>query len=72
MKDEKEKLRAWVRNREEVGKVMEEIRREEIKKSNLAETIPLFDGAFRSALWLEGAKPYSGLVEFHRILKKLR
>ncbi len=72
MKDEKERLRAWAQTWKETGKVLEEIRREEIRNSNLAETIPLFDNAFRSALWLAPAEPYSGLVEFHRILKKMR
>ncbi len=72
MKDEKEQLRAWAQRWKETGKVLEKLRREEIRNSNLAETIPLFDDAFRSALWLEPAKPYSGLVEFHKVLKKLR
>lgn len=72
MDDEQEKLRAWVKGWEETGKVLEELRRKEIRESNLADSIRSFDVALKSALWLEPAKPYSGLVEFHLILKKLR
>ncbi len=72
MENEKEKLRAWAENWKETGKVLEEMRREEIRNSNLADSIRSFDLALKSALWLEPARPYSGLVEYHKILSKLR
>ncbi len=72
MENEKEKLRAWAENWKETGKVLEEMRREENRNSNLADSIRSFDLALKSALWLEPAKPYSGLVEYHKILSKLR
>ncbi len=72
MKDDKEKLRAWVEGWKRTGKVLERLRREEIENSNLADSIRGFDLALKSALWLEPAKPYSGLVEYHKILSKLR
>lgn len=72
MKNDEEKLRAWAQQWEKTGKVLEELRREEIKNSNLADSIRSFDLALKSALWLEPVKPYSGLVEYHRILSKLR
>lgn len=70
--EEREKLRAWVNGWKEAGEMLEKLRREEIRSSNPAETISLFDDAFRSALWLSSAEPTSGLVEFHKILAKSR
>jgi hypothetical protein len=70
--EEREKMRAWVQGWKETGEVLEKLRREQIRNSNLAETIRQFDDAFRSALWLSGAEPTSGLVEFHKILAKSR
>jgi len=72
MKDEKEKLRAWAESWKKTGKVLEELRHEEIKNSNLADSIGSFNLALKSALWLEPAKPYSGFVEYHKFLSKLR
>jgi len=72
MKDDNEKLRAWVEGWKETGKVLEELRCEEIRNSNLAESIKSFDTAFRSAIWREPPIPYSGLIEFHRVLGKLK
>ena len=69
---EREKLREYVRRRKETGEFLEKLRREEIRSSNLAEAIGIFDEAFRSALWLRPAEKTSGLVEFHRILAKSR
>lgn len=69
---EREKIKIWVDNWKETGKILEKLRREEIRKSNLAESLAVFDDALRSALWLEPAKPYSGLVKFHEILARTR
>lgn len=70
--EEREKLREYVNRWKETGEFLEKLRREEIRNSNLAEAIGIFDDAFRSALWLEPAEPTSGLVEFHKILAKSR
>ena len=70
LNEEKEKLRIWVKGWNETGLVLEQLRRNEIRSSKLSETIPLFDNAFRSAIWLHQAEPTSGLVEFHRLLAK--
>lgn len=70
--EEKEKMRAWVNGWKQAGEMLEKLRREEICSSNLAETISLFDDAFRSALWLSPTESTSGLVEFHKILAKSR
>ncbi len=70
--EEREKMRVWVNNWKETGKVLEKLRREEIRNSDIAETIGVFDDAFRSALWLYPTEKTSGLVEFHNILGKSR
>ena len=70
--EEREKMRTWVNNWKETGKFLERLRREEIRNSNLEETIGVFDDAFRSALWLYPAEKTSGLIEFHKILAKSR
>ena len=72
MKDNKEKLRAWAEGWKETGEVLEKLRREEIENSNLADSLRSFDLALKSALWLEPPEPYSGFVEYHKILSKLR
>ncbi len=72
MKNDEEKLRAWVESWKETGEILEELRRAEIENSNLADSIRSFDLALKSALWLEPVKPYSGLVDYHKILSKLR
>lgn len=70
MNDEKKKLREYVDRWKETGKVLESLRREEIRNANLSETILSLNDAFLSALRLSPNKPTSGLVEFHKILAK--
>ncbi|MGI9034521.1 MAG: hypothetical protein ACR2GD_00650 [Pyrinomonadaceae bacterium] len=70
IENEREKMREYVNRWRETGEFLEKLRREEIRNSNLAETIGVFDDAFRSALWLKPAEKTSGLVEFHKILAK--
>ncbi|CAN5868215.1 hypothetical protein BH20ACI4_BH20ACI4_34070 [soil metagenome] len=70
MNDEKENLREFVERWKETGKLLESLRREEIRNANLSETILALNDAFLSALWLSPNKPTSGLVEFHKILAK--
>lgn len=68
--EEREKMRAKMVNWDEVDKVMKKLQREAIRNSNLAESIRTFDGAFRSAIWLNKPLATSGFVDFHRILGK--
>lgn len=56
----------------EAGKILDVFRREEIRKSRSIDIIPLFDEAFRSILWRHPSKPTSGLVEFQRLIAKMR
>lgn len=68
--EEREKMRTWVNNWKETGKFLENLRREEIRKSILSDSIKAFDNAFKSAIYLNKPKPTSGFVEFYKILKK--
>ena len=68
--EEREKMREWVNNWKETGEVLESLRREEIRSADLAESIGVFDEAFRSALYLNDLSETSGLVKFHQILAK--
>lgn len=69
-RDKHEQLREYVNRWKETAKFLENLRREEIRSSDLAESIGVFDNAFRSAIWLDPAGKTSGLIEFHKILAK--
>ncbi len=68
--EEREKMRSMMVNWDEVDKVMKKLRREKIRNSSLAQSIAVFDDAFRSAIWLNQPSLTSGFVEFHKILGK--
>lgn len=70
MKDEKEKLREYVKRWKETGEILDNLRRENIRKAVLADSIRAFDGVFKSAIYLNKPQPTSGFVEFYKILKK--
>lgn len=72
MENEKEKLRAWAENWKETGKILQKLRREKIRKSNTVNSIQILDSAYLSAVRNRATMKTSGLVEFHRLMKKLR
>lgn len=72
MKDEKENLRAWVENWKRTGEVLEQMRREEIRNSNLADSIVLLSDACESALYLNPPQPTSGLIELQKLFSRVR
>lgn len=72
MENENERLRAWVQGWGKTGKVLQELRREKIKKSTTADSIQILDSAYRSAVRNRATMKTSGLVEFHRLMNKLR
>jgi hypothetical protein len=69
---EKAQTRAWLRNWETLGPILEEVRRQSIRKAQTAAAIAAFDGAFETALRDLPPKPYSGLVEQQRLFKLAR
>lgn len=70
--EDHEKMRIWVSNWKETGKVLEQLRRENIRRTVTSESIAAFDGAFRSAIYLKKPEPTSGFIEFYRILRKIK
>ncbi|MGI8788356.1 MAG: hypothetical protein ACR2HG_11420 [Pyrinomonadaceae bacterium] len=72
MEDEKEQLRAWAENWKRAGKVLEELRREEIRNSSLPDSIILLSDACESALYLNPPEPVSGLLEQQKLFSRLR
>lgn len=71
-KSKKELMREWVNNWKETGKVLEQLRREEIRDSITSKLIPVFDVAFRSAIFLQKPSNTSGFVEFYKCLGKTK
>lgn len=70
--EEREKIRIRVNNRKKTGVFLEKLRREEIRNSNLAETILSLNDASESALIMCPAKPASGLIEMQKLFAKLK
>jgi hypothetical protein len=70
--DVKEKMRSMIKSWKEVDAVMAKLRREDIRKSVLSDSIAVFDEAFKSAIYLNKPKPTSGFVEFYRIMGKTK
>jgi hypothetical protein len=70
--EEREKLRAWVNGWKETGEVLEKLRREEFRSSNLAETILSLSDASESALFLYPPQPTSGLIEMQKLFMKFK
>lgn len=69
---EKEQVRAWIRNWEKVGPILERLRFESIRNADTKAAIAAFDGAFESAIRHFPPKPYSGLVDFEALLGRAR
>jgi hypothetical protein len=68
--EEREKLRELAKNWKKTGEFLENLRRENIRRTNTSESLAAFDNAFRSAIYLSEPRTTSGFVEFYRILMK--
>ena len=71
MKDEKEQLRAWAKTWKKTGKILENIKREEMREVSLPETILALTDACQSALRLNPPQPTSGLIEMQKVFRSL-
>jgi hypothetical protein len=69
---ERAQVRAWFRNWEELGPILENLRRETIRKAETAKAITAFDGAFETAVRDCPPRPFSGLVEQQELFKRAR
>ncbi len=70
--EEREKMREWVNNWKETGEFLEKLKLEEFRRENLAETILSLSDASESALLHYPPRPTSGLIEMHKILKRMK
>ncbi len=70
--DERKRLKEYIERWKETGKVLEKLRREEIRKTVTSQTLPVFDDALASALYLQKASSTSGFVQMYKILEKSR
>lgn len=67
---EKAQTRAWIRNWQELGPILEDVRREELKRVNTADAIQAFDMAYKSARLHYPSRETSGLVEQQDCFKR--
>jgi hypothetical protein len=63
---EKDQIRAWIRNWERVGPILERVRLESLRSVDTADAIAAFDLAYKSARLRLPPRPGSGLVEQQR------
>jgi len=70
--EERELTRKWLRKWQELGPILEELRREDIRSAVTTGAIAAFDDAFETSVRDFPPKPHSGLIEQQRLFKKLR
>jgi len=70
--EEGEAIRRWVETRKRAGPELEAIRRKEIEKINVLESLAALDDAFNYALRELPPRQSSGLVEMQNCFAKLR
>lgn len=69
---EKAQAKQWVEAWRRAGPELERMRREEIRRTDTAQSIPAFDGAFEGAVRDFPAKPTSGLIEQQRCFGRVK
>jgi hypothetical protein len=69
---EKAQTRAWVRNWQRVGPVLEEMRADEIRATNTVEAMEVLDGMFTHAVETVPMRESSGLIEQQRIFSRAK
>jgi hypothetical protein len=70
--DEREAMRRWVETWKEAGPALEAIRRKEIEKINVLESLAALEDAFDYAARTLPPRESSGLVEMQQWFAKLR
>ena len=70
--DERETMRRWVETWKEAGPALEAIRRKEVEKINVLESLAALEDAFNYALRELPARQSSGLVEMQNWFAKLQ
>lgn len=67
--EEQELTRRWVQTWKDAAPLLESIRREEIRATDTAQSMPAFDGLFEQAVRDFPPAPTSGLVEQQRLFQ---
>lgn len=67
---EKAQMRAWIKNWQELGPILEEERRKSIRRVNTADAIASLELAYKSARLHNPRRMTSGLVEQQRWFKR--
>ncbi len=68
----REQQKAYVRIWKENTRLLQEIRDREIRETNTATAIRMFEQAFRIAVRSHPPEPWSGLVEWQDRMRRLR
>jgi hypothetical protein len=68
--EEKAQVRAWIRNWQQIGPVLERLREQSIRQADTAAAIEAFDLAYKSARLHCPPRLSSGLVEQQRWFKR--
>jgi hypothetical protein len=68
--EEKAQTRAWIKNWQELGPILEEMKRDSLKRVNTADAIEAFDLAYKSARLHGARRETSGLIEQQRWFKR--
>lgn len=69
---EKALIRAWVKNWQEVGPLLEQIRAEEIRVTDTVRAMEVLDDMFTHAVKTMPARESSGLIEQQAIFARAR
>ena len=69
---EKAQTRAWVKNWQAAGPILEEIRAEEIRATDTVDAMEILDGMFTHAVETVPVRESSGLVEQQRIFSRAK
>ena len=69
---EKALTRAWVKNWQEVGPILEEIRAEEIRATDTVKAMEILDGMFTHAVESVPIRESSGLIEQQAVFARAK
>jgi hypothetical protein len=67
---EKAQVRAWIKNWQEVGPILERLKLESLRSVNTPDALEAFDVAFKSARLQVPPRSSSGLVEQQRWFRR--
>ncbi len=69
---EKEQMRAWIKNWEELGPILEDLRAANLRQVDTQKAIAAFEIAYKSARLHLAPRETSGLIEQQRLFMRAR